>query len=70
MIPLNCRLPRCLENSKGEGKDKDVRVVTNLVTGDVPIRDEGIISVSERSIVSHGGSAPVGVLALSKELID
>jgi hypothetical protein len=45
-------------------------VVSNLITGDIPIRDEGVVSVSERSVVSHGRSASVGVFALGEELVD
>jgi len=60
----------CLESSKTEEKVKDVRMVGDLVSGHIPIRDKGIVSVSERSVISHGGSASVGVFAMSEELVD
>ena len=30
-----------------EGRKKNVRVVGDLVTSDIPIRDEGVVGVSE-----------------------
>lgn len=45
-------------------------MIANLITSDIPIRDEGVIGVSERSVVSHGRSASIGVLALCKELVN
>jgi len=45
-------------------------VISNLVPGDVPIRDEGIVSVGQRCVVSHDGWASVGVFAVGEELPD
>ena len=45
-------------------------MVSDFVTSDIPIGDKGIIGISERSVISHGRSASIGVLALGKELID
>jgi hypothetical protein len=69
VIIASCRLPRRPETPK-KGIKEDVRVVTNLVTCDIPIRDEGVIRIRERSIVSHGRPASVGVFALGEELVD
>ena len=49
---------------------EDVRVVSNLITSDIPIRDEGVVGISERGVVSHGRSASIGVFTLGKELVD
>jgi hypothetical protein len=45
-------------------------VVSNLVTSDEPVGDEGEISVRNLSKVGHLGLASIRVLALSKELVD
>ena len=45
-------------------------MISNLVTSDVPIRDEGIVGIRERSVVSHRRSASIGVFALGEELVD
>ena len=45
-------------------------MVGNLVAGDIPIRDEGIISIGERGVVSHDGWTPVGVFAVGEELFN
>ena len=44
-------------------------MVGNLVTGNIPIRDEGIISIGERCVVGHDGWASVGVFAVGEELL-
>lgn len=62
--------PRHLANPEREGTKEDIRVISNLVTSDIPIRDEGVVSISERSVVSHGRSASIGVSTLGEELID
>jgi len=54
---------------KGGGK-KDVRVVSDLVTGDIPVRDEGVISVREGGVISHSGPTSIGVSTLGEELVD
>ena len=64
--PAIAPFPSASETQSG----KDVRVVSNLVTGDIPISDEGVVSVGERCIVSHGGWASVGVFAVGEELPD
>jgi hypothetical protein len=43
-------------------------VITNLVTGDIPIRDESVIGVNEGRVVRHDGLAAIGIFALSEEL--
>lgn len=45
-------------------------MVTNLIAGDVPIRDEGVVGIREGGKVSHRGSTSIGVFALGKELVD
>lgn len=45
-------------------------MVSNFVASDIPIRDEGVVSISEGSVVSHGRSASIGIFALGEELID
>ena len=44
-------------------------MVSNLVTGNIPIRDEGIVGIGERCIVSHDGWASVGIFAVGEELL-
>jgi len=44
-------------------------VVGNLVASNIPIRDEGIVSIRERCVVCHDGWASVGVLAVGEELL-
>lgn len=46
------------------------RMVSNLVTSDIPVRHEGEIGVVDGSVVSHLGHTAVGVLAMGKELVD
>lgn len=45
-------------------------MISNLVTSDIPIRDEGIVCIRERSVISHRRSASIGVFALGEELVD
>ena len=45
-------------------------MVRNLITGDEPIGDEGVVGVVERSVVGHPRRAAVRVLALCQELVD
>lgn len=45
-------------------------MIGNLVTGYIPICDEGVIRVIQRGEVGHFDGAPVGVFPLSEELVD
>ena len=45
-------------------------MVADLITGDVPIRNECVVGIWERGIVSHDGSTSIWVFALSEELVD
>ena len=46
------------------------RVVRDLVSGDIPVGDEGVVCVIKRGVIGHLNGASVGVFALSEELID
>lgn len=56
--------------SRRLNSDAGVRMVCNLVAGNVPIRDEGVVCVCERGKVGHLGAAAVWVSSLSEELVN
>lgn len=45
-------------------------VIGNLVSGDIPVGDHGVVGVVERSKVGHFWRTAVGVFAVSEELIN
>ena len=45
-------------------------MIRNLVTGDEPVGDEGVVRVVEGGVIRHSGRAAVRVLALCQELVD
>ena len=45
-------------------------MVSDLVTGDEPVGNEGIIGVVQRGIISNFGLTAIRVFTLSKELVD
>lgn len=45
-------------------------MIRNLVTSDIPIRHKGEVGVVDGGVVSHPRHTTVGVLAMSKELVD
>lgn len=47
----------------------NVRVVSDLISGNVPLRNIDVVGVAERSEVGHLDGAPVRILPLSKELV-
>ena len=60
---------RVSRNSMVEYDSCDVRVVRNLISSNIPIRDERIVCVVERCEVCHLRLASVGVLAMRQELV-
>lgn len=65
--------PRPLPTQTGRRPNErkgDIRVISDFITGDIPIRDKAIVGVGERCIVRHGRSASVGVFALCEKLVD
>jgi hypothetical protein len=45
-------------------------MVSDLVTSDIPVGDEGIIGVVEGDIVSNFWLTPIRVLTMGKELVN
>ena len=48
----------------------NVRVISNLVPGDIPIRDEREIGIADLSEIGHLGRASVRVLSVRDEVVD
>ena len=61
-------LPRQVEHPRE--RKGDIRVISDFIAGDVPIRDKAIVGVGERCVVGHGRSTSVGVFAPRKNLVD
>lgn len=51
-------------------REIDARMISNFVTGDIPVRNERVVGVSKRSEISHRRSTSVGIFALGEELVD
>ena len=45
-------------------------MVSDLVTSDVPVGDEGIVCIIQGSVVRHLGRAAIWIYAVTEELVD
>ena len=68
-VPKRDPLPASAPRKPKEGRKWDIRVVGDLVAGNIPIRDKSIVGVGERCVVGHDGGASVGVFAVGEELL-
>ena len=48
----------------------DPRMISDLIAGHEPVRDESIIRVIQGDIISYSGRTAIRILTLGKELID
>ncbi len=45
-------------------------MVSDLITSDVPVGDEGVVGVVQGDIIRYFGLTPIGIFAVGKELVD